>query len=162
MRNRKVQSLRGHESHVNAGLCFIAVNSWSPSCSFSETDTNTFQRGPDIVSAGRILEQNQVFWCCPDTKLLWTDWNMLSSLSHHYFKLLWLIGDNVLLSIIICSVFSISCSRDSTVEPKILSTALLCRNGENIRACREVQLFLTFTHCFLNKLIQISFEARKS
>lgn len=116
--NRKVQSLRGHESRVNAGLCFIAVDSWSPLCSFSDTAINTSQRGPDIVSAGRILEQNQVFRC-PDTELPWTKQNMPSSIFHHYFKLLWLIGDTFLLSIITCSVFSISCSKDLMVEPKI-------------------------------------------
>lgn len=78
----------------------------------------TLQRGPDIMSRSKILEQNQAFWC-PDTELLWTNWNMPSYISHHYFKLLWLPGDSFLFSIIICCVFSISYPRDLMVEPNI-------------------------------------------
>lgn len=99
MSNSKVQNLRSHEPPANTRLCFIAVNSWSLSGRYSEADINTFQRRRDIVFAGRIVEQNQVFWS-PDPEPLWTNWNMSSSISRHYFKLLWWIGDRFLLNII--------------------------------------------------------------
>lgn len=138
--NRKVQTLRGHKDRINAGLWFVAARSWSSSCSFSETGVRHCVCRQDSRAKTSIL--------VPDTELLWTTWNMPFSISHHYFKLLWLIGDSFLFSVMICSVFSISCSGDLTVEPEIPTKYLVqhCHAGK-LKICnayKGIQLFLTF------------------
>lgn len=120
----------------------------------------TFQRGANIMSRSKILEQNQVFWC-PDTELLWNNWNMPSSISHHYFKILWLPGDSFLFSIIICCVFSISYPRDLKAEPNIPAEHSITMQKWWKHMYSQRSVAFSFTHCFLKKLMQTSFVVRE-
>lgn len=129
---------------------------------FAEFQWNrTFQSGPDFMSRSKILEQNQVFWR-PDTELLWTNWGMPSSISHHYVKLSWLPGDSFLFSIIICSVFSISCPTDLMVEPNIPAEhSITMHKWWKHVLIKKYSFLILLVTAFLKKLMQTCFVVRK-
>lgn len=146
MSNMKVQSLRGHESQVNVGLSVTDVNYWSLLWSFSETEPSTevltscleekFQSKSKNFGAQTPRFSEPIEACSllsPTIILNFYDYLVTASYSAQL---------SVVFSV---SVIPGTCWLNLM---HLLSTALLCRNDENICTDKDVQLSLILVTAF--------------